>query len=176
MLRWKPSGVGPGAAETGRKGTMKEFELHHMQRFGNPLREVFAFFADPANLARITPPWLHFSIRSPQPVVMAPGALIDYAIHVHGIPMKWRSEITAWDPPHGFVDEQRVGPYRYWIHEHRFETSGGRTVVHDHVRYAVPGGELVHRLFIKRDLDRIFSYRERVLAGIFDEVRAASGA
>lgn len=153
---------------------MKEFELKQTQRFSDSLEDVFAFFADPANLARITPPWLQFSIRSPQPINMTSGALIDYAIRVRGIPMKWRSEITAWEPPHRFIDEQRVGPYRYWIHEHTFESSDGSTVVSDHVRYAVPGGELVHRLFVVRDLDRIFSHRKRVLAGIFNEVCAKS--
>ena len=153
---------------------MKEFELQQTQRFSDPLEDVFAFFADPSNLARITPPWLHFSIRSSQPINMTPGALIDYAIRMRGIPMKWRSEITVWDPPYRFIDEQRVGPYRYWIHEHTFDMSDGSTVVSDHVRYAVPGGELVHRLFVMRDLDRIFSHRKRVLAGIFSEVRAKS--
>ena len=155
---------------------MKEFELQQTQRFSDPLEEVFAFFADPANLARITPSWLHFSIRSPQPLNMTAGTLIDYTIRMRGIPMKWRSEITAWDPPHRFVDEQRVGPYRYWIHEHTFERSDGSTIVSDRVRYAVPGGELVHRLFVVRDLDRIFSHRKRVLAGIFNEVRSESAA
>jgi ligand-binding SRPBCC domain-containing protein len=92
---------------------MNKFELHHTQRFSDPREDVFAFFADPGNLAKITPPWLRFSIRSPQPIHMTSGALIDYAIRVRGIPLKWRSEITAWDPPHRFIDEQRVGPYRY---------------------------------------------------------------
>lgn len=153
---------------------MKEFELKQTQYFSDPLEDVFAFFADPANLARITPPWLRFSIRSPQPISMTSGALIDYAIRVRGIPMKWRSEITTWDPPHRFVDEQRVGPYRYWIHEHTFEMSDGCTVVSDHVRFAVPGGEIIYRLFVKPDLARIFSHRKRVLAGIFNEVRASN--
>lgn len=153
---------------------MKEFELRQTQCFSDPLEDVFAFFADPANLGRITPPWLDFSIRSAQPINMTSGAVIDYAIRVRGIPMKWRSEITAWDPPYRFVDEQRVGPYRYWIHQHTFEMSDDCTIVCDHVRYAVPGGELVHRLFVERDLDRIFSHRKRVLARIFTEVRAAS--
>ena len=151
---------------------MKEFELQQTQRFRESLDEVFAFFADPANLARITPRWLRFSMRSPQPVEMRPGALIDYTIRVHGIPMKWRSEITSWDPPHRFVDEQRVGPYRYWIHEHRFEATDGATLVSDHVRYAVPGGALVHRLFVARDLQKIFSHRRSVLAEVFNEVHS----
>jgi ligand-binding SRPBCC domain-containing protein len=155
---------------------VKEFELQQTQRFSDQLDDVFAFFADPANLVRITPPWLHFSIRSPQPIDMATGALIDYRIRMRGIPMKWRSEITVWDPPHRFVDEQRIGPYRYWIHEHTFKTSGGFTDVSDHVRYAVPGGELVRRLFVARDLRRIFSHRASVLARIFTEIPVTNGA
>jgi ligand-binding SRPBCC domain-containing protein len=141
---------------------VKEFELQQTQRFSDQLDDVFAFFADPANLVRITPPWLHFSIRSPQPIDMATGALIDYRIRMRGIPMKWRSEITVWDPPHRFVDEQRIGPYRYWIHEHTFKTSGGFTDVSDHVRYA--------------DLRRIFSHRASVLARIFTEIPVTNGA
>jgi ligand-binding SRPBCC domain-containing protein len=149
---------------------MKELELFSSQRFEAPLDEVFAFFAEPANLARVTPPWLHFEIRSKQPVRMAAGARIDYRIRLHGIPLPWQSEITAFDPPHRFVDEQRSGPYRRWIHEHRFTAMDGTTRVDDHVRFAVPGGTLVYRLFVARDLERIFAYRRSALAQLFPEV------
>lgn len=152
---------------------MAEFGIERTQRFENPLTELFAFFAEPTNLARITPDWLRFRITSPQPVVMAEGTLIDYALRLHGIPLKWRSEITAWEPPYRFVDEQRVGPYRYWIHEHEFRDHGNVTEVIDRVRYAVPGGTIVNRLFVARDVAKIFAYRSAVLAAIFTESAGA---
>ena len=83
--------------------------------------------------------------------------------------MKWRSEITAWDPHYRFVDEQRKGPYRTWIHEHRFTAiDDNRTRIEDEVRYSVPGGEVINRLFVEPDLERIFTYRTRKLSEIFD--------
>jgi ligand-binding SRPBCC domain-containing protein len=91
---------------------------------------------------------------------MRPGALIDYRIRVRGVPMRWRSEITAWEPPFRFVDEQRRGPYRLWVHEHRFTPWGSGTLVSDRVRYAVWGGALVRRLLVAPDLQRIFEYRQ----------------
>jgi ligand-binding SRPBCC domain-containing protein len=92
---------------------------------------------------------------------------MDHRLRIHGIPLKWRSEITAWDPPARFVDEQVRGPYRLWIHEHRFEEHNGGTLVHDHVRYAVLFDFLIHRLFIQPDIERIFAYREKKLREIF---------
>jgi len=135
------------------------FVLTSEERFERPLEEVFAFFADAHNLAAITPPWLSFRIDSPGPLEMRPGLLIDYTIRLRGIPMRWQSEITAWEPCRRFVDEQRKGPYRYWIHEHSFEERAGATTVRDRVHYDVVGGHLVNRLFVQRDLHRIFGYR-----------------
>ena len=89
---------------------------------------------------------------------------------MRGIPLRWRSEITAWEPPFRFVDEQRRGPYRLWIHEHRFEEENGGTVMTDHVRYAVLGGELVNRLFVRRDLERIFAYGREIVLQRFGPV------
>jgi ligand-binding SRPBCC domain-containing protein len=93
-----------------------------------PLSEVFPFFADAYNLERITPSFLSFKVLTPAPIEMRPGTLIDYRLRVRGAPLRWRSEITAWEPPYRFVDEQRRGPYRAWIHEHRFEERDGRTI------------------------------------------------
>lgn len=132
-----------------------------------PLDEVFPFFADAGNLQRITPPLLHFEILTPRPLEMGVGAMIDYKLRVRGLPMRWRSEITAWDPPHRFVDEQRKGPYRFWIHEHTFEDRGGRTALRDSVEYGVPGGALVHKLFVGPDVRKIFAYRTRVMQELF---------
>jgi ligand-binding SRPBCC domain-containing protein len=135
-----------------------------------PREKVFSFFADARNLQAITPPWLDFRIANPGPIEMKVGACIDYRLRVHGIPMRWQSEITAWEPPVRFVDEQRRGPYRSWIHEHTFEEKDGGTLVKDHVRYAVPGGKLINRLFVSRDVRRIFAYRCERLARLLGQV------
>ena len=94
---------------------------------------------------------------------MRAGALIDYKLRVHGIPIRWRTRISAWEPPARFADEQLSGPYRRWIHEHTFEEAGGGTLCRDHVRYAVLGGTLVERFFVRRDVHAIFEYRKRAL-------------
>lgn len=128
---------------------------------------VFPFFADAHNLQRLTPPWLHFQVLTPPPIQMRSGTRIDYRLRVHGMPVRWQSEITAWEPPLRFVDEQRRGPYRAWRHEHRFEARDGGTLAIDRVDYAAPGGALVEQLLIERDLRAIFAYRQRRLAAVF---------
>jgi ligand-binding SRPBCC domain-containing protein len=132
-----------------------------------PREEVFAFFSDAQNLDLITPPWLYFQTVTPGPIATRPGAVIDHRLRVHGFPLSWRSEITAWDPPARFVDEQVRGPYRLWIHEHRFEERDNGTLVYDHVRYAVLFDLLIHRFLIRPDIERIFAWRERRLREIF---------
>ncbi len=151
-----------------RQGTtVTIFEFRKTIALPRPLEDVFPFFADPKNLQRLTPPWLHFQIRSCLPTVMATGTTIDYRLRVHGIPLGWTSEITAWEPPHKFVDEQRWGPYRRWIHEHTFEEKDGRTTATDLVRYALWGGRVINSLFVQRDLDHIFTYRHEQLHTLF---------
>ncbi len=138
---------------------MAEFVLHREQTLDAPLGRVFAFFSNAENLEGITPPFLRFRVVSARPIVMRVGTLIDYSLKLNGIPFRWRSEITVWEEGKGFVDEQRKGPYRYWIHEHTFASVAGGTLVTDRVRYAVPGGALVHGLFVRGQLERIFDYR-----------------
>lgn len=132
-----------------------------------PRQEVFTFFADARNLERITPAFLAFRIMTAGPIDMRQGTLIDYRIGLRGIPMTWRTEITAWEPPTCFVDVQRRGPYRVWEHTHRFGERDGGTAVEDTVRYAlpVPGvlAGLVNRLVVQPDLRRIFTYRHTAL-------------
>lgn len=130
-----------------------------------PVGFVFRFFADASNLDAITPPWLHVRLLNQTPVAMYAGARITYRLRLHGLPMRWNAEITSWDPPQGFVDEQRRGPYDFWRHEHVFLESDEGTLVLDRVRYGVPTGGLAHSLFVKRDLLQIFRFRqERVRA------------
>jgi len=151
----------------GRKDGL--FTLETRLFLPHPLETVFPFFADAGNLETITPPWLRFEIVTPRPIAMRTGALIEYRLRLHGIPVRWQSEITAWEPPHRFVDEQRRGPYRAWIHEHTFTESKGGSEVRDLVRYAAPGGWLVDLLFVRHDVRRIFEYRTRKLQEIFVE-------
>lgn len=138
-----------------------------------PLQEVFAFFADAHNLQRITPPWVDFRIETPAPIAMHVGALIDYRLKVRGVPVRWRTEITDWQPPHRFVDTQLRGPYWRWVHTHRFREAPGGTVVDDDVDYAVPGGRLVNRLLVQRDLRAIFLHRQRAILDAFDAAATA---
>ena len=124
-----------------------------------PLDETFAFFAEARNLERITPPFLRFRIVTPAPIPMRVGTLIDYRLRLRGIPVRWRTEITAWEPSRSFTDEQLRGPYRKWVHRHDFVAEDGGTRVNDTIAYAVPGGALVDRLIVRPDLERIFGYR-----------------
>ena len=129
--------------------------------------DVFSFFADAGNLEALTPPWLRFEILTPPPIQMAVGALIDYRLRVHGWPVRWQTQITAWEPPVRFVDEQLRGPYRLWCHEHTFAEADGGTLVRDVVRYRMLGGALVNAWFVRPDLTKIFAYRQKKLAERF---------
>lgn len=129
--------------------------------------EIFPFFADAGNLDRLTPGHLRFEILTPRPIAMHAGTLIDYRLRLYGIPFRWRTEITVWEPSWRFVDSQLRGPYRYWIHEHRFEPCNGGTLATDEVAYAPLGGWLTHSLFVRRDVARIFRFRQQTLWRIF---------
>lgn len=155
---------------------MKIFTLTNELRLPQSPEEVFPFFADAGNLERLTPPSLRFRILTPPPIEMAVGTIIEYRIRLRGIPMRWQSEITAWEPPYRFVDEQRRGPYRMWVHEHVFvrqrgpqgsAAQDGGTLARDIVRYAVLGGAVVQRLFVASELERIFEYRNAALKDHF---------
>jgi len=148
-------------------------QIHQEQWLPLPLPEVFTFFSSAENLEQLTPPWVGFQILSPLPISMHPGTLIDYRIHLHGIPLTWRTEITVWEPPYRFVDLQLRGPYSLWRHEHLFVEKDGGTQVIDHIDYAIPfswmpGASLVQRFFVQPDLDKIFEYRSQALRRHFN--------
>ena len=135
-----------------------------------PIGGVFRVFEDPYNLARLTPPWLHFRLTSKERVEMRKGAEIDYVIRWLGVPMRWRTVIAEYDPPHLFVDEQVRGPYPLWRHRHTFETAAEGTLVRDRVDYALPFGVLgraAHAMLVGAQLRRIFAYRQAKLDELF---------
>lgn len=146
---------------------MSTFTLHSEQWLPRPPDEVFDFYADAFNLELLTPPWLRFQVVTPPPIAMAAGVEIQYRLRLHGIPMTWQSRITEWEPPHHFVDEQIKGPYRIWRHRHLFTPQDGGALVQDAVEYAMLGGWLADRLLVRRDLRRIFAYRQARLAETF---------
>lgn len=146
------------------------YTLEREQTIARPRAEIFAFFADAANLERITPPSLRFQIRSPLPIAMAPGATIDYRISLLGVGFGWRTVIEAFEPERRFVDVQTKGPYRFWRHEHTFTDAPEGTLVGDRVEYELPFGplgDLVRALFVRRQLDSIFDYRRQIIAAQF---------
>lgn len=149
--------------------------LQTTQTFEAPIETVFSFFSDAANLEAITPPWLNFRILTPLPIRMSQGTLIDYRLTLHWIPIRWRTEISDWNPPFSFVDRQLKGPYRLWRHTHTFEETAEGTLMTDVVEYSVPGGRLVNRLFVEPDLQKIFQYRRQQLARRFAVVESVPG-
>ena len=128
---------------------------------------LFNFFSDAFRLEQITPPWLRFRVLTPPPITIQSGTLIDYRLTLRMIPIRWRTEISSWDPPNSFTDRQLKGPYLLWEHNHTFEEFEEGTRVTDHVRYKVPGGRIVHAMVVKNDLLRIFEYRQQKMLELF---------
>jgi len=149
--------------------TLREFKCELW--LPQPPERIFPFFADAANLDAITPPWLSFKIVTPRPIEMRAGTLIDYKLKVRGLPIRWRTLISEWQPPYRFKDEQLRGPYRRWIHEHTFEACDGGTIARDIVHYAVPFDLLTHRLLVRPDVEKIFAYRTEALKKLFAQAR-----
>jgi len=146
---------------------MKEFTLQTELWLPCPRQEVFPFFAEARNLETLTPPWLQFEVLTPAPIEMRAGTLIDYRIRVHGIPIRWRTEIAEWQPPHRFVDVQLRGPYTLWHHTHTFEERDGGTLCGDQVRYRPRGGALMNWLFVRQDVEKVFRYRQQRMQELF---------
>src|SRR3954452_2293299 len=144
--------------------------LRREQRLAAPPSAVFPFFADPRNLEAITPPILRFRLLTPEPVSLGVGTFLQYALRLHGVPVRWDTLIQEGEPPHRFVDVQVRGPYRLWHHTHSLEPvdGGSATLMRDTVRYAVglgALGEIGRRALVVRDLEAIFAFQaERVPA------------
>ena len=129
-----------------------------------PIEKVFAFFSQAENLERITPPWLHFKILHQSTPAIEKGTLIDYQLKLHGVPLRWRTEISEWNPPFQFIDLQLKGPYHLWKHTHRFTSLGGGTLIEDRVLFELPLGSLgriAAGSYVLKDVKSIFSYRSQ---------------
>ena len=139
------------------------FILEREQLVPGQAAELFEFFENPQNLLFLTPPRLQFRVLASSTPVISQGTTIEYAFKICGVPFKWTSLISMWNPPYEFMDEQVRGPYRSWVHHHAFEQTDAGVRTRDRVAYRVIGGALVNRLFVRRELDRIFDHREESL-------------
>lgn len=146
--------------------------LEFVQEITATPEAAWAFFSNPANLARITPPELDFTVVSPLPEAVYPGLLITYRVRpLFEIAVTWVTEITQVQAPYYFCDDQRIGPYKLWHHEHFFEPlADGRTRVRDVIHYAVPFGflgEFARPYVVSPKLAEIFEFRRQAVAKIF---------
>jgi ligand-binding SRPBCC domain-containing protein len=142
------------------------YRLERTQLVGRPLGEVFRFFSDAANLAALTPESLHFTILTPLPIEMAPGARIEYRLRLFGVPFFWCTEIETFESMRRFTDIQAKGPYRRWHHTHEFREVAEGTEVIDRIEYEMPLGwlgRIAHALFVRRNLRKIFDYRRQAI-------------
>ncbi len=150
---------------------MSSHRLQREQVLARPLPEVFAFFAGARNLERLTPPWLSFQVLTPEPILMQQGTQIDYRLTLHGLPLRWRTRIEEWQPERRFVDRQLHGPYRLWHHTHEFDPHPHGTIVRDRVRYVIalgPLGALARMMFVRRDLERVFDFRQQAVTRLLE--------
>jgi ligand-binding SRPBCC domain-containing protein len=144
--------------------------LETVTQLNRPLNEVFDFFSRAENLNQLTPPELQFKILTPLPIHIQKNTQIDYKIKLSGIPFNWRTRITAYEPPYRFVDEQEMGPYKIWHHEHRFEDKGDFVLMTDRVQFLSPGWFLepiINKLFVEPRVRAIFEYRTQQLKKLF---------
>ena len=149
--------------------------LHREQIIPMPVEKVWEYFCNPKNLNEITPSDMNFEIIKGGDLKMFEGQLIEYRVEfIHGIHSLWLTEIAHVRDCEYFVDEQRIGPYRFWYHEHRFESTTNGTKMIDHVTYAVPFaflGDMLNALWIGKRLENIFDFRRHKIAELFGEVR-----
>ena len=143
--------------------------LRREQRLDAPPEAVFPFFADARNLEAITPPLLRFRLLTPEPIAMGVGTFLQYALRLHGVPVRWDTLIQEWEPPRRFVDVQVRGPYRLWHHTHELLAVDGGTLMRDTVRYSVGFGalgEVARRALVVRDLEAIFAFRAEAVPAL----------
>ena len=145
--------------------------LHREQAIPAPLDQVWAYFATPRNLNEMPPPDMGFEFIAGGDEPMYAGQVIEYKVGIlPRLRVRWLTQISHVREGEMFIDEQRIGPYRLWIHEHRFQPMDGGVRMTDHVTYALPFGplgDLVHALVIRRRLHSIFDFRRRKVAELF---------
>jgi len=155
---------------------MKLYCLQRTQILSIDIKQAWNFFSNPSNLNTITPPWLGFQITSEVPEKIYPGLLITYQVTpLLGIPMDWVTEISQVQEPHFFIDEQRLGPYQFWHHQHVFKETANGLEVRDIVNYSLPLGilgQFAHSLFVSKQLKEIFDFRYKVLEEKFGKTTA----
>jgi ligand-binding SRPBCC domain-containing protein len=152
--------------------TMKRFSLHTKQILPITLEEAWAFFSSPMNLSKITPAYMNFKILSGfEEGTTREGMIIKYKVHpIMGIPLTWVTKITNVSAPHEFTDMQMQGPYKEWVHTHRFREVEGGVEMTDELYYQLPMGPLgvlMHSLFIRKQVEGIFAYRTKTLETLF---------
>jgi ligand-binding SRPBCC domain-containing protein len=148
----------------------KTYTLAFTQQVARPLPEVFSFFSRAENLEELIPPWLNFKICKAEPQPVQKGTLINYSLRVHGLPLRWTSEIVEWEPPHRFVDLQLRGPYKLWRHEHRFEARDDGTLISDTINLSLPLGflgQIAYKIKVHSDLQEIFAFRREKVRALF---------
>jgi ligand-binding SRPBCC domain-containing protein len=154
---------------------MKLYRLERRQFLPVALETAWEFFSDPHNLQQITPVWLDFKITHTIPDKMVAGMIIRYRLKtLFQLPTTWITEITHVAEPYFFVDEMRLGPYRFWHHQHRFIEKSGGIEMHDTVHYALKFGllgQILHNMIIGNKLNEIFDYRRTALEAIFGSRR-----
>lgn len=143
------------------------------------VEQVFSFFSRAENLEALTPAWLNFKILSANPQPVQKGTMIHYKLRLRGVPLRWTTEILEWNPPFGFVDFQLSGPYKLWHHTHRFIAEGQNTRIVDEVLYDLPFGplgKLAHAITVKRDVEKIFGFRQKKIRELFGTGSAERGS
>ncbi len=148
--------------------------MHRLTRISKlpiSIEEAWNFFSSPKNLKEITPDHMGFDILCDLPDKMYPGMIITYSVKpLLGIPINWMTEITQVKELEYFVDEQRVGPYAIWHHQHHFKAIEGGVEMTDIIDYVIPLGPLgkiMNPILVKGKLKEIFDYREQKVAQLF---------
>ncbi len=153
--------------------------LEYHQLIPGTIDRVLAFFEDPLNLEKITPPFLHFEVVSASDTRVEQGTEIEYRLRWHLLPMRWKSRISEYEQGVHFADEMLSGPYRHWYHRHHFAQTPQGVEMSDRVEYELPFGvmgEFVHNAIVRRQLESIFDYRREAIARIFAPTETRAGS